>query len=386
MRRILAMYLMICSIFIVSSTYAQSDRFPLLVMAGLDYAIRIFTLENGVYTPLDTGSARSYSPDYAPQGGQFVYLRWSQITLDFAERMVAENGNFMYYGELPNDVVIHNLETGENIVIAGQPDNADPESLVGAPRRSDPKWSLDGTMIAWTEITPNADYNFINQLVIYDVTTRETRILADLPTVLDSFPPYVQWGNNGVYVYISSQDNPHEIEEIFLLLNINGDILFDVRILTDLYNYIPTLPPFVAQDGDREVFAIYKSSGLLQLIDNTGAIEEAIGAAPRKYNRLIPDGLANIMMPSDGSAINYYVTNPNTFYQELLTTYKFTLDDGLVSSDGATAIYIDSTNNVIGVWHDMKVVTFNPPTNDLGEPLYISHITIGNQAIQIIRS
>lgn len=386
MKRILAMCLMICLMLIIASTYAQSNLFPLLVTAGLDDATQIFTLENGVYTPLDTGDAKTYSPDYAPQGGQFVYLRWSQITLDFVAQMVAENGNFMYYGELPNDVVIYNLETGENMVIAGQPADADPESLVGAPRRSSPKWSPDGTMIAWTEIIPNADNDFINHLVIYDLTTSETRILVDLPAIFSGFPSEVQWGNNGVYVYIFNQDDPVEPAEIFLLLSANGDILFDVRIPIDFANYTATFPPFVAQDGDRELFAIYEPSGLLKLIDNTGIIEEAIGAAPRKYNRLTPDGLANIMMPSNGNAINYYVTNPTTFYQELLIAQKFTLDEALVSPDGATAIYLDWMNNVISVWHDMKVVTFNPPTNDLGEPLYISQITIGNQAIQIIRS
>jgi len=389
MKRLFAVYLITCLLFIVAPIYAQSNPFPLLVTADLDDATRIYTFENGTYSRLDTGDFKSYYPDYAPEGMKFVYLRWSPITVDFANQMIAENGNFAYYGEVPNDVVIYNLETGENTVIASQPADVNVETLINSVHHSAPKWSPDGTMIAWSEFTSVMDENnqlvYINKLMIYDLATSEIRVSTDLPTLFSAFPASVEWGTNGVYVYIFNQDTP-EPEEIFMLFSANGDPLFDIRVPIDFSNYVTSFAPFVAEDGDREVFAIYYPSGLLKLIDNTGAIEEVVGAGPQKYNRLAPNGVANIMMPADGNAMSFYVTNPTTFLQEFLLGSVFTTDFVSVSPDGASAVYLDLQTNVATLWHDMTVTPIEPPLNDLGEPVYIVSMTWGNQAIRIIRS
>jgi len=380
---------MTCLLFIIAPIHAQSNPFPLLVTAGLDDATRIYTYENGIYSLLDTGDFKSYDPDYAPEGMKFVYLRWSQITVDFMNQIIAENGNFSYYGEIPNDVVIYDFETGENIIIASQPADANPETLINSVRHSAPKWSPDGSMIAWTEFTSVTGEDnrlmYINKLMIYDLATSEIRVSADLPTIFSPFPSSIQWGTNGVYVYIFNQDTPQP-EEIFMLFSANGDPLFDIRVPIDFSNYVVSFNPLVAEDGDREVFAIYYPSGLLKLIDNTGAIEEVVGAGPQKYNRLAPNGVANIMMPADGNAMSFYVTNPTTFLQEFLLGSVFTTDFVSVSPDGASAVYLDLQTNVATLWHDMTVTPIEPPLNDLGEPVYIVSMTWGNQAIRIIRS
>lgn len=390
MKRIVIAGLMICLMLGIVPVYAQYiDPFPLLVVAGLDDQTGIFMFQKGVYKQVDTGSIRSYAPDYAPDGMQFVYKRWSQISLDFAQQMTDEYGMFMWEGEMPSDIVIHDLRTGANTVIAGQPDDADPETLLNAIRRSAPRWSLDGNYIAWTEVIPmmiGDSFSDAYQLVVHDLPTNTTKILTmDLPpSEMYTMPHEVYWGEDGIYMaFLDFSDLG--VQESFVLFSLTGERLLEVSFEANR-DFPPALTWFVAYDDGEEVFAVFYPSGMLRLIDKTGAVEEVVGAAPQKYNRLASDGVANIMMPANGVSINYYVTNPNTGFQELLMANLYSVTQILISPDGTTAIYVDWMSNMIYAWRDMVIEFINPPLDDMGELMYVSEIVIGNQAIRILRS
>lgn len=106
-------------------------------------------------------------------------------------------------GPLPADIALIDLASGAVTVIAaqgpdaaffagdGRPDNA---TLRGAPA-----WSPDGTRIAWTEIHYPDDHDALRRLMIYDVATNTTQVVAtnlQASGVAGPAPMRVEWSEN----------------------------------------------------------------------------------------------------------------------------------------------------------------------------------------------
>ncbi|MDX2076781.1 MAG: hypothetical protein SFZ02_10145 [bacterium] len=390
MKRITAFLLLCLFVLSITPLTAQSPNEPPLLLTANG---EIYKWENGEVIQLETGEGYSYTPDYSPDGTQFVYRTWSQLTSDFADANRDESGNFFWEGELPTDIAIYDLATGEIMVVATQPTEADTETLLGAIRRSAPKWSPDGTLLAWTEVIPTMDENQnfteVYQLVVYDIATATSKVLTtDLPpAMVYSIPHSVEWGANGIYMNFFEYDNSSAVNT-YLLFSPTGEIQFRVPFVSDVDN-IPPVASFVAQFNDKEVYALYYGAGMLRLIDETGAIEEITAAAPQRYNAQTPIGLANLMIIVNDPMQNMweiYVTDPNTQLQTLLTDTVYGVNQLQVSPDGASVAFIEPMTGVVNIWNNLTVTPIPSPLDSLGNTLYINELTWGKQAIRVLQS
>jgi len=352
----------------------------------------IYKVQNGELVELNTGEGYSYSPDYNPEGTQFAYRTWSQITIDFVAQQVEEFGTWGGEGELPTDIAIYDLATDTYTVISSQPDSADSETLLRGVRRSAPKWSPDGTKLAWTEVFPVLDEaeNFaeIYSLVVYDIATATTQVIAEglPPAMIYSIPHDIQWGKEGLYLHIFNylEDRVGEQFIYYPLVAGNGDysIFFD----TDEANPA-SISIFITTYNDKEVFAVSYPNGTLRLISDGGQYEDLVGAAPMKYSAFTPDGLANSMVVVNGNnALSYTVTNPETQFQEILVENAYSFDGIQISPDGKSVAYINWDTGTLSIWTNMEIITLSTPINEFGNSDYINDIDWGNQAYRIIQS
>jgi Tol biopolymer transport system component len=383
-------FLLIC-LFALSITplTAQETSTPLLLTDGG----QIYKWENNEVVQLTTSEGYNDSPDYAPDGTQFVYRAWSQITLDYVAQKVEEFGSWGGDSIMPTDIAIYDLATDEIIIVAPQPADADTETLLGAIRRSAPKWSPDGTLLAWTEVIPTLDenQNYVEtyQLVVYDIATATSKVLTtDLPpAMVYSIPHDIEWGANGIYMNFFEYNNAEAVNT-YLLFSPTGEIQFRVPFVSDTEN-MPPVASFVAQFNGKEVYALSYGAGMLRLIDETGAIEEITASAPQRYNPQTPHGLANLMIIVNDPMQNMweiYVTDPNTQFQTLLTDTVYGVNQLQVSPDGASVAFIEPMSGIVNIWNNLTVTPIPSPLDSLGNPIYISDIVWGTQAIRVLQS
>ncbi len=389
MRRYTTFFVLFCLFLLsIAPLHAQNMDMPLLVSTYGE----IYKVQNGELVELNTGEGYSYSPDYNPEGTQFAYRTWSQITIDFVAQQVEEFGTWGGEGELPTDIAIYDLATDTYTVISSQPDSADSETLLRGVRRSAPKWSPDGTKLAWTEVFPVLDEaeNFaeIYSLVVYDIATATTQVIAEglPPAMIYSIPHDIQWGKEGLYLHIFNylEDRVGEQFIYYPLVAGNGDysIFFD----TDEANPA-SISIFITTYNDKEVFAVSYPNGTLRLISDGGQYEDLVGAAPMKYSAFTPDGLANSMVVVNGNnALSYTVTNPETQFQEILVENAYSFDGIQISPDGKSVAYINWDTGTLSIWTNMEIITLSTPINEFGNSDYINDIDWGNQAYRIIQS
>jgi hypothetical protein len=128
-----------------------------------------------------TGSGLCFVPIVSPVGSAFVY---QQIPAAYAKQSASDEDR-----PVPLDIYLTDLTTAQTSAIATQPKDV---SFSGTQARyvlrSEPTWSPDGKLLAWTELTTgqSAGTNSDSQaetLVIYDVAAKVAQFLIPkLPT------------------------------------------------------------------------------------------------------------------------------------------------------------------------------------------------------------
>ncbi|MBL8133414.1 MAG: hypothetical protein JNL42_16255 [Anaerolineae bacterium] len=141
-------------------------------------------------------------PALAPNGQWIAYKIASPVGLEALSRVQVEG--FIAAFDLPADIVLYDVASGEAIPLTTQPADAAlfvEGKLDRAVLRSAPAWSPDSTQVAWVEV----DYpNGTARLVLYAVAQAQSRLLAALPPQPNRLVPLnLVWGAGGIAVDLS---------------------------------------------------------------------------------------------------------------------------------------------------------------------------------------
>lgn len=254
---------------------AQNQTGALVMLINGDF----YTWREGDSAPQRlTTWGYNFRPALSPAGDFLAYMAWSPITVEAIRRSGGIAG-----GELPGDIHVFDLASGQERTIAAQPDDASffiegtPDKAV---MRSAPAWSPDERRLAWTEF----DYpgELTNRLVIHDLQTGESRVVVPTFPAQGGVPSpmHVSWTGSGLVVRsVTPRPNTPTYTEdtTFLIYDDNGVLLAEVPApQTDTELMLDYLP--VTFDGQEQIAALYSSGTWLLLNPLTGASTPVAGA------------------------------------------------------------------------------------------------------------
>lgn len=300
--------------------YAQ-EAAPLIIWANGDlYAANRPTEPPQALTTDGTITAPALSPD----GARIAFARLAPVAAEALDRIPADGAIAVF--DLPTDISILDVATGETRAVAVQPDDA---SLFvdGVPDRAivrgAPAWSPDGVALVWVELDFGA---LALRLMIADVSVEPpvVRSLTALSvSAINGEVPEVVWGVGGLLVRVAESNAGAQtfaaigadgaslasiaftleedeivavvpVGEVFgVLLNVNGWIRLDP--ITGAIDRFETTPELVAVGAPESSIAVHFNTGAegvyWEAIDplNPGAAAFSAAGVPRGV-AIAPDG------------------------------------------------------------------------------------------------
>ncbi|MBI5670992.1 MAG: PD40 domain-containing protein [Chloroflexi bacterium] len=263
----IGLLVLLCLLVIAGAARAQDQTSALIMLINGDF----YAWREGDPAPQRlTTWGYNFRPALSPDGNFLAYMAWSPITVEAIRRSGGIAG-----GELPGDIRVFDLATGQEQVVAAQPEGASffvegtPDKAV---MRSAPVWSPDGRRLAWTEF----DYpgELTNRLVIHDLETGASQVIVPTLPAQGGVPSpmAVLWTDSGLVVrsITPRPDAPTYTEDFnFLVYNENGALLATVPVpRTDTEFMIDHLA--VNFDGQEYIAALYNVGTWILLNPLTG--------------------------------------------------------------------------------------------------------------------
>lgn len=299
MKSRLVFFALVIMLLTFGSAQAQDDEFPLILWIRGDL-YRVDTAEAPPSAITTSGTISG--PALAPDGTQIAYKEAAQVGLEALSR-VQTDGVIADF-DLPGDIYLLDIASGESALIAGQP--ADASLLVaGTPDRatvrSTPVWSPDGARIAWTEFAlPDSKPG----IAVYDLAAGTlTTLVSDIPAApVQGAAPPLRWGSAGIAVSTSTDNTS---EQDFLIYAESGTLLSSPRLAPVADD--PAVDfVWVESASGAQLGVIYQSSGWI-LIDPATGVAQAAPELPRLTTA-----------SPDSRALRFGVDSERGFFWEIL--------------------------------------------------------------------
>lgn len=240
----------------------------------------------------------------SPDGRMIAFKAAAPLGLDALDRI--EAAGLIAEFDLPADIYLLDVASGQIALVAGQPDDA---SLLVADRpdralvRSAPVWSPDGLQIAWTEFDFAVSVSPPPRLIVYDLATRTAyRAIDSIPAAVTfGTAPALIWGASAVVISAGSGGGS-ALQFLFFRLNADrpAELLAVARVPSP--NAETQEIVWVEDEGDG-LLGILLTTGDWILIDpRTGSVQPA-EATPLLYSTTADDsslGLRFGALPQTG--------------------------------------------------------------------------------------
>ncbi len=335
----------------VGGVQAQSDdNAPLFML--INNQLWAWTIESGTPQSL-TERGSIFDLSLSPDGTRLAYMGFADLTIGVLERTGGIGG-----GALPTDIWVLDIASSLITHVAQQPPDAAfftdgvPDKAVS---RSNPVWSPDGAMLAWTEQTYP---DFVNQLAVYDFASGSAEIVASGLPPQAGVPAPIEflWGTAGFVLRSVSMDSAGNFSDAFLVYDAEGNQVSTIAVGSSEHLMIDY---FLIEQGGQEYIAVLYNDYLWDLIDPlTGNIQPLTGA-PEMYVVLAPETSLSLalLLDANGELIlrAFYPdgTQAVEFYAGLFAEERITL-----SPSGSTVAFsnflpmIPRYENTIRVWRD----------------------------------
>lgn len=278
-------WLLLCLILALLSgtiVLAQEDDAPLVLWVRGDLWRVSAAAPDAPGQPL-TQSGYVSGPALSPDGARVAYKTAAAVGIAALDRVQSEG--LIAAFDLPADIALVEIATGQTTVIAGQPDDAS-LLVAGVPDRaivrSAPVWSPDGTRLAWTEFPFALEQP---TLMIYDLVSGTAQNIAAVPApaILGSAPD-VLWGDGGLAIRLIGQ-NP--TEESFLIYDETGSLRSSPRVALGNREFTDWIA--WVDDHGTSALGLKLSSGRWLLIDPVSGQARDAAAPVELVSRLAPD-------------------------------------------------------------------------------------------------
>ncbi len=219
----------------------------------------------------------------SPQGYMLAYRQASPVGIEALPRL--QTAGAIAEFDLPSDIYIMEIGTGEARQIAGQPDNAS-LFVEGTPDvasvRSAPVWSPNGESIAWMEFPFGAA---TAQLYIHNLASSLTALANINMPVSRGAAPALHWGAGGIAVE-AGELLPGELS--FYLYAPDGRLLSTTTAHPGDSESVELLA--WVDNGGVSLFGILYSSGRWALVDPANGAEIQVGDIPMLVSSADPFG------------------------------------------------------------------------------------------------
>jgi hypothetical protein len=286
----------------------------------------------------------------SPDGNRIAFRTQPEIVTEAVERMGGVGG-----GELPSNIWVCNLETRELTPVAVQPSDASFFAESGEPDKAMvygvPTWSLDGTMLAWTQFE-FPEFNL--QLASYDMATGETSLIVpELP------PQYgvpvtsdVKWGDGGIaLVSYEASETPNPLLSIIVYDPQTGNVVGELEFPEGygLGTGEGVWDVFWVDDGGEEAL------GIVFLDDHFEVYYPEIGTSEQVKGLELyslpasEDAVSLLYAPVLGEGNDWAIREGDTFTALPTSPELYELSKLAISPDGDAAAYVDDQ---VYVWRD----------------------------------
>ncbi len=280
----------------IAPTRAQAAEPPVVVLLSGD--LWSWSAASGTLKKL-TNHGFNKEPVISPDNAWVAYNSWADVTVQ------AINNGMDYVGDLPSNIWLWNVATGQALRAAPQPPNAafGPQSgWQNAVVRSTPSWSFDGTKLVWCEVAL-PDYAY--RLATYDLKTGVYKVIVpNLPMPFQDAGlsvPRPRWGAGGIATQIIRFEGQGQPIDELLIHDENGKLLARHNVGVEWVDWL-----WVAEN-EKAYIALLGKDAQWQLLDPLTGKRQPMNGLLEMYSLSLkePTVIVGAKQPATGNLLDF---------------------------------------------------------------------------------